>query len=70
MEPDTGAEQMLAQIATLIGTVASAVLIDVRPHVDRSVKTGSQKYQRPRRELFVRDRLAGLQQNRNESEQN
>ena len=62
MEPDTGADQMLAQIATLVGTVASAVLVDVRPHVGCAVKTGVPKYRRTRRELFVGDRLAGLQQ--------
>src|SRR4030095_11563790 len=43
-------------------SVSSAVLIDVRAHVDRAVKTDPVKFGRRRRrgDLFVRDRLPGM----------
>ena len=48
--------------------VSAAVLIDIRAHVDRTVKAESIHWRRRRRDLLV-DFRSGLQRSRDESDQ-
>src|SRR5437667_5332120 len=50
-------------------SVPAAVLIDVRPHVNRSIETEPVKFGRRRSDLLVCDGLAGLQGNGEKSNQ-